>query len=199
METYDYKKYCSVSLSLFSSDQRKGALAKFAKARKTWYEIVILHGTCGVSWYDIDPEYRFYFRLRFLDGKKLKNPMPIDKVPVGRFNAAVKKLSNAVGFVTKDRSKPTGCNKRCRGLVEQIIEMDNDRKVDTIPDVDKFLDRLTFDLRRINGEVYYIDQDFRRLVLAKIENAIKENKEFALEQLCEEAWQELKKEINGTR
>lgn len=186
---FDYDEYYRLLVELFTTDQQGGALAKLSKVRHT-YEDMQLYFDGAIKWEQV--KTRTYFRLSFLQHKKGEKFLPIERIGRKKLKQAMEDLRLAVGIPDQFDCEGSGCYKRCMGLIKKIIAMDEARGVKTIRDTRVFLDYFTYNPRIIKKEVYFIENDYRKLVYKKIRNARKADENIILAELCEKAWSEIR-------
>ena len=118
---------------------KNSAIEKYARVRFTQYEIKLWR-TYGLSLNEVDKNAKRYFSVGFLgDGIR------IDRADKTRLDEAFRKLGFAVGkWLDDPDAKPTGCHERCLRLVNELNEVLNEEGLETISNVEKFLDWLTF-------------------------------------------------------
>ena len=108
---------------------RDAALEKYAKVRHTQYELM-LWTSYGVPIKEIDRQAKVYFEKRFLNGTKM------DKLSKEQVKSELETLDHAV----KD-----GCHGRCTRLVKELNAALEALGLDSVKEIDRFLDWLTFD------------------------------------------------------
>ena len=115
------------------------ALEKYAKVRITQYEMNLWRRH-HLPLREVDKKAKRYFGVRFLgEGNR------IDKAEQALLNKAFESLKFAVGKDSSDPSLCTGCHARCLKLATELNERLKADGLETIPDLEKFLDFFTFD------------------------------------------------------
>ena len=115
------------------------ALEKYAKVRITQYEMNLWRKH-RLPLSEVDKKAKRYFSVRFLgEGQR------IDKASTEALNKAFESLHFAVGKDSGDPALCSGCHQRCLRLANELNEALARDGLEQIPDVEKFLDFMTFD------------------------------------------------------
>lgn len=115
------------------------ALEKYAKVRFTQYEMNLWRRH-HLPLKEVDKKAKRYFGVRFLgEGQR------IDKASPEALKKAFESLHFAVGKDSGDPSLCSGCHQRCLRLANELNEALSRDGLEKIPDVEKFLDFMTFD------------------------------------------------------
>ena len=121
---------------------KDAALDKYARVRKTLYEME-LYLKYGLDLCEVEPAAKAYFSKRFLSGQR------IEKASKAEFTKAMTSLRYAAGLDIDGNVVETGCRQRCRRLMIELNSALADAGLDTVRDIDWFLDYLTFDYGQV--------------------------------------------------
>lgn len=196
--------YYEKMVELFRGDD--SAIARFAKVRNA-YEAMKPYARNGRNLrYKVDASVLEYFHDSFLmnvmKGRLLIGENKEERVYASEdtdFYRAFYSMKCAVGIEAEPIS---GSYKRCKGLVEEIIDLNESRGGEkTVKKEQKNIDKLlfTFTLRtaKKDGRLIPIYEILRRHLSRNF--WLKENREKSLLTLCTEAWAEVYKEYPMSR